>query len=173
MNLARVLTILAVIFLSPYACVSQVQEVELEENVPDDVGMRLLFGPFSEAYSISLRMNPFYLRGDFDGDGKPDYAVLVESKKNHSKGIAVCLTSQAKTIVLGAGHPFSFASGPETDFTFIDTWQVYRRKPVERGVDSGPPPKLIGEALLVGKRESASGLIYWTGKSFRWYQQGD
>jgi hypothetical protein len=32
---------------------------------------------------------------------------------------------------------------------------------------------LRGDALLVAKREAASALVYWDGKSFRWYQLGD
>jgi hypothetical protein len=32
---------------------------------------------------------------------------------------------------------------------------------------------LKGEAILVVKLESSSGLIYWDGKKYQWYQQGD
>jgi hypothetical protein len=28
-------------------------------------------------------------------------------------------------------------------------------------------------AILAEKQESASGLIFWDGKQYRWYQQGD
>jgi hypothetical protein len=160
------------ILLCASVCISRAQDVNLE-NVPQDVLMQLGTGSFAETYSISGRINPFYLRGDFDGDGKPDYAILVVSNKDHSRGIAIWLSSQAKIFVLGAGRPFKFSHGDSADFEFIDTWQVYGKKPVERGVQAGPPPRLIGEALLVGKKESASGLIYWNGKQFAWYQQGD
>jgi len=34
-------------------------------------------------------------------------------------------------------------------------------------------PKLRGDALLVGKSEAASALIYWNGKRYVWLQQGD
>jgi hypothetical protein len=60
-----------------------------------------------------------------------------------------------------------------SDLKFLDIWQVYGKRSVERGVESPPPPHLIGEAIFAGKSESASGLIYWDGKSFAWYQQGD
>ena len=160
------------ILLCGSVCVSQAQDVNLE-NVPDDVVMQFGTGSFAEIYSISGRINPFYLRGDFDGDGKSDYAILVLSKKDHLRGIAVWLSSKGKIFVLGAGHPFKFSHGDSVDFEFIETWQVHGKKPVESGVQAGPPPKLIGEALLVGKTESASGLIYWNGKQFAWYQQGD
>ncbi len=158
--------------LSTSVRTSQKQEVDWE-NVPNDVIEQLADGPLSKVYSVGVWINPFYLRGDFDGDGKPDYAVLVYSIKDHSKGIAIWLTSQAKFIVLGAGNPFEPRGGDKGDFEWMDLWQVYSKKPVEPGVEAGPPPKLIGEALSVGKSESASGLIYWNGKKFVWYQQGD
>ena len=160
------------LLLGTYACQLCAQEIN-PENLPEDVDTQFATGPFAQAYSISGRINPFYLRGDFDGDGKPDYAILVVSNKDHSRGIAIWLSSQAKIFALGAGNPFKFSHGESVDFEFMDTWQVYGKKPVERGVQAGPPPRLIGEALVVGKKESASGLIYWNGKQFAWYQQGD
>jgi hypothetical protein len=44
---------------------------------------------------------------------------------------------------------------------------------VQRGADGKPPPKLRGDALMVMKTEAASGLVYWDGKRYGWYQQGD
>jgi hypothetical protein len=164
--------ILAAILLGTSVRVAQKLDVDWE-NVPEDVINHLADGPFAQTYSIGVWINPFYLRGDFDGDGKPDYAILVLSKKDHSKGIAIWLTSQAKFNVLGAGTPFKLSAGDTADFQWMDIWQVYGKKPVGPGIEAGPPPKLIGEALLVGKRESASGLIYWNAKKFVWYQQGD
>jgi len=160
------------LLLGTRACLLCGQNIN-RENFPEDVEMQFTTGPFANAYSISDRLNPFYLRGDFDGDGKPDYAVLVVSKKDRLNGIAIWLSGKAKIFVLGAGQPFKLGAEVTSDFTVLDTWQVYGKKPVEQGVGAGPPPKLIGEAILAGKRESASGLIYWNGNRFAWYQQGD
>ena len=135
------------------------------ENVPHDVLMQLETGPFEQAYSISGRINPFYLRGDFDGDGKPDYAVLVTAKKDQTRGIAIWLSSRKQMFVLGAGTPFRINASQEKSLDWIDYWEVYGKKRVEQGVEAGPPPKLSGEAILIGKMESASGLIYWSGDS--------
>ena len=160
-----------VLLLCSCAYITKAQGVD--ENVPSDVQMQFTEGTFAKAYSISGQINPFYLRGDFDGDGKPDYAILVVSKKDQSKGIAIWLSSKKKIFVLGAGSPFKCGGAVTTNLDFIDYWEVYGKKPVEEGVEAGPPPKLIGEALLVEKRESASGLIYWNEIRFVWYQQGD
>jgi hypothetical protein len=141
------------------------------ENIPDEIEMQLQTGPFEKSYSLSGRINPFYLRGDFDGDGKPDYAFAITSKTDQARGIAIWLSSQKKILVLGAGNPFRY--GVVTKDLAFDVWQVYGKRPVEQGATAEVAPKLIGEAILVGKSESASGLIYWNGKSFAWYQQGD
>src|SRR5215471_3270936 len=85
--------LLSATLLSVSADVMRAQEPDLE-NLPQDVLMQFGTGSFAETYSISARINPFYLRGDFDGDGKPDYAILVVLKKDQSKGIAIWLSSQ-------------------------------------------------------------------------------
>ena len=151
---------------------SQTQAVETE-NIPNEILGPAETGQFAETYSLDGSLNPFYLRGDFDGDRKPDYAVRVRAKVTHFSGIAIWLSSLHKWVVLGAGSNFEVSGVPTRNLDFLDTWQVYAKQPVEHGVESGPSPHLIGEAILAGKRESASGLIYWTGKRFVWYQQGD
>ena len=39
--------------------------------------------------------------------------------------------------------------------------------------DKAYAPHLRGDALLLGKSEAASALIYWNGKRYVWLQQGD
>lgn len=148
------------------------QQVEIE-NIPDEILKTVQGKQFASSYDIDGTMNPFYLRGDFDADGKPDYAIWVKSKAGSKTGIAIWLSSKRDFVVLGAGVPFKAAASVETNLNFLNTWQVYGKRPVERGVESSQPPHLREEAILVGKTESASGLIYWDGSHFRWYQQGD
>ena len=50
------------------------------DNVPFPVSKCLQ--PEADRLEISRRMNPFYLRGDFNGDGKLDYVVLVKERKS-------------------------------------------------------------------------------------------
>jgi hypothetical protein len=59
------------------------------------------------------------------------------------------------------------------DMNWMDAWQVYYKKDVGLGVGETKLLKLKGEAIYAGKLESSSGLIYWDGKEYRWYQQGD
>src|SRR3954452_5944027 len=72
-------------------------------GVPPEI--RKCLKPVEPQYQLSDRSNPFYLRGDFDGDGRPDYAVLITNSKDE-RGIAVCRAAAAKPEILGAGNVF-------------------------------------------------------------------
>jgi len=148
------------------------QDVQIE-NVPNEILEQVEKGPLANSYVIDGSINPFYLRGDFDGDNRPDFAFRVKSKAGSTSGIAIWLSSLRNFIVLGAGVPFKVSGASVTNLDFLNTWQVFGKATVERGVESGPPPRLAGDAILAGKSESANGLIYWNGKVFVWYQQGD
>jgi hypothetical protein len=56
-----------------------------------DVVDRCLNGPtVKEHVTVLADQNPVYLRGDFDGDGLPDYALQVKSKKTKRNGVLIC-----------------------------------------------------------------------------------
>jgi len=143
------------------------------ESIPLDVSEAVESRPFAETYKLDGRMNPFYLRGDFDGDGKTDYALWIKAKTGGATGIAIWLSSRRKFIILGAGVPFQFSGSTQSNFDGLNVWRVYGKRAVEEGEDGGTPPTLVGEAIWVGTSGIAGGLIYWDGKSFKWYQQGD
>jgi hypothetical protein len=141
-------------------------QVSLDLNLPDR--SEIYLRSIQSGYSLSSRLNPFYLRGDFDGDSVVDYAFLVTSKKTKENGIAFYLSSQKKTLIIGAGAPFN----KMTDLDF-NGWFVYGKQKVFKGVAEGIPPVLKSEALFIKWEESASAIVYWDGQKFRWYQQGD
>jgi len=146
---------------------TQAEEVD-EYNVPDTVKICFKRDRLTETYRISAGINPFYLRGDFDGDRKPDYAVLVEERTSRKKGIAVCLSGIHPVLVLWAGKKFR-----RSDDATFDAWTLFDKGPVEQGATEEPPPRLVGDAIHAFWEERASWLIYWDGKKFRWYQQAD
>ena len=113
-------------------------------------------------YEIVFTLNPFYLRGDFNGDGKPDIAILVRNKQSGKIGIALCHSRTNEIFFVGAGTPLG--NGGD-DFSWMDTWQVYGKAPASAPAQA--------EALLVEKSESGGGLIYWDGKKYVWHQHGD
>jgi hypothetical protein len=122
----------------------------------------------NSAYEIVADINPFYLRGDFDGDKVMDYAVVIKARAGGKKGIAICHGNGSAMKVLGAGEKFVW----DDNFGF-DAWQVYGKRAVSRGPEEAKPPKLTGEAILVIWEEKATGLIYWDGIKYRWYHQDD
>jgi hypothetical protein len=126
---------------------------------------------FTRDYLLSGWINPVMLQGDFNGDGVVDIAVLVTRKRDGIKGIAVLHGGEGQPIILGAGH--AVGNGGH-DFSWLGEWSVYPQRLVPPNLyDSHPPPVLRGDALLVEKPESASGIIYWDGGAYRWYQQSD
>jgi hypothetical protein len=138
------------------------------QNVPEGVHSCLERNALLAKYEFNARINPFYLRGDFDGDSKPDYAVAVlEKAPTRKPGIVMCGSSTAQAQVLGAGTPFA-----EEDAFDFDGWEVYEKRTLAEGV-SGPPPKLAAEAIMIVLDETASGIIYWDGKKYDWYELTD
>jgi hypothetical protein len=139
-------------------------------NIPEVVTRLFKKQGIASQFDISLELNPFYLRGDFDGDGKPDIAVLVREKNTRKIGIAICNSQGNKVVVVGAGRKCGNGSD---DFVWMDVWAVYPKGSVRMGVGERSVPVLRGEALYVAKSESCSALIYWNGKDYVWYQQAD
>lgn len=121
---------------------------------------------FSESSPIAAALNPFYLRGDFNGDTKPDHAFIVRSEEG--RGIALCFGENSDPTIVGGPQEFQGMN----DLNF-DHWIVYSRGPVVRGVGEGEPPVLVGDGIYLVWSETASALLYWDGSSIRWYQQGD
>ena len=119
----------------------------------------------------SCRLKPSVIRGDFDGDGHDDYALLVVEKQSRKRGLLIVF-ADGRTVVAGAGRAVMYGAARAADLNF-DEWELHRKRdPVESGEEQ-KPLTLHADALLVSYHESASGLFYWDGKSIRWYQQGD
>jgi len=123
-------------------------------------------------YDVSDRINPLYLRGDFDGDGIADYAVLIVHLQTKKRGIAVWLSSKQKMVILGAGVPVQYGQGREDDLNF-DRWRITGKNPADVSSSIELPPALHSDAIFVEKLESASGIFYWKAGRFLWFQQGD
>jgi hypothetical protein len=135
------------------------------QNLPPWAGTILGEQRFASTYALTTRINPYFLQGDFNGDDRLDIAVLIEHKRTAQHGIAIVHAGSMSPIVVGAGREIGNGG---TDFSWLDAWSVEARD--TRGKSA---PALRGDALLVQKLESASGLIYWDGRTYQWRQQGD
>jgi hypothetical protein len=112
-------------------------------------------------------IKPCEIKGDFDGDGKVDRAILVQDKDG-KRGIEFKMAN-SKHYVIGAGN--LIGSGGE-NFSWMDHWQIHQGT-IQQGADDAKPPKVKGDSLLLEQTRSASGIVYWNGSQFEWYQQGD
>jgi hypothetical protein len=111
-------------------------------------------------------INPYFQRGDFDGDGNPDLAILVRGKSSGKVGI-LFLHRGARPVLIGAGRPFG--NGGD-DFAWMDLWSVEDRSTKER--ERAPSAARI-EALVVAREGSASARIAWRNGKYSWQQLGD
>jgi len=143
------------------------EEAKHPQDVPEEINRALMTGLLPKDYELSFQVKPLHVRGDFNGDGKADVAVIVKQNSTGKLGIAIVHGVTDKVIVLGAGT--AIGNGGD-DFEWMDSWEVYSK---DRAIAGRSVPKLHGDALLVSKREAASALIYWNGKRYIWLQQGD
>ena len=139
-------------------------------DIPEVIRRAITNSLLAEYYDLSFHINPFYVRGDFDGDGKIDVAALVKQRSNGQLGIAIVHGVTNKVTILGAG--VGIGNGGD-DFEWMDTWQVYSKDRGAKPASETSIPRLRGDALLVAKSEAARALIYWNGKRYVWLQQGD
>jgi hypothetical protein len=83
----------------------------LPGNIPKQLQPAVEARAFEASFEVGTWLNPFYLRGDFDGDGLADYAVLVTRRSDGKKGIAVWLSTNTwrnpRTIFLNPHTPES------------------------------------------------------------------
>ena len=121
---------------------------------------------------ILREKNPFYLRGDFNGDKNPDYAVQVKAKSGGS-GICIC-AGDGSIHMLGSGivGGKNF-SDMENDRFLALHWAVSTKQEIDELTKwkcniPDPFPKIENESIELFWREGESALIYWDGKQYKW-----
>jgi hypothetical protein len=136
---------------------------------PDKVA-QCLKSPKAAGLTVLTDINPYYLRGDFDGDGKPDYAFSVRSEKGGT-GVVVC-AGNGVLLLLGSGIGGSqFSNMPQDNF-LAPQWAVYAKQEVTalaafQSNVPRPVPTVKGESIAMIWEDGIS-LIYWDGTKFRW-----
>jgi hypothetical protein len=129
-----------------------------------------LKSPRAVDLTVLANNNPYYLRGDFDGDGTPDYALQVRSVRG-GRGVLVC-AGNGSIFLLGAGIGGSRFSDMPHDNFLASQWEVFTKEDVTAlgAFQSNVPhsaPATRGEAVAMIWEDGIS-LIYWDGARFRW-----
>lgn len=149
------LVISFLLFLSGSA---QQPPVDLE-NVPLPVSKCLQAS--DKTVEISRRINPFYLRGDFNGDGRSDFVILVQEQESKKKGFAFCFAGSMKAHIVGAGNPIALEGGiTRDDLSAFDVW----------GVASAWSKSPARDAVYLEQAEAGSGMLIWNGRKMIWQQ---
>src|SRR2546425_7690493 len=109
----RVLITFALLTQLPSSLLGQARDplaVYRVRNVPPWV-LKALGAEFQNQYEWYDRVNPFYQRGDFDGDGQADMAFLIRHKVTRKVGIVFVHHATGAVHIVGAGTPFGNGGG--------------------------------------------------------------
>ena len=145
--------------LCALAILSTAADIRAQSPVPEWARARWETLAKARSLQLSSHIKTNTLAADFDGDGKPDIALLIENRKTHKIGIAFIHHTTALPFVVGAGT--ELGNGGD-NFDWADSWKVQPRTKT-RPTD----------AVLIERESSASGLIYFANGKYRWKQQGD
>jgi hypothetical protein len=161
------------IFFLAVACTGEAADESDTVLIHPDQIERCLKSPEAAAVEVNTATNPYYLRGDFDGDGRTDYAVAVNGRTTRRNGVFVC-SGQGKVFILGADQPLKppFSDMPDDNF-FAPNWSVYSKAETRAlgRFKSGDVPvlprRILGETIAM-IWEDGIALIYWDGRAFKW-----
>src|SRR5947209_5215326 len=113
-------------------------------DIPERIQTAITNGSLGKKYDVSFHLSPFYLRGDFNGDGTIDVAVLIKQRSTGKLGIAIIDGVTNKVAILGAGT--AIGNGGD-DFEWMDSWRVYSKDSVPRKAGEVSLPHLHGDAF--------------------------
>lgn len=166
MKLHIVSVILAILFAATVQPRQDKNQSEIDPfNVPGELRTCLKGKPELE---LSADINPFYISGDYDGDGLTDFAVQVRRKRDKLHGLLFCF-GNGKDVVLGAGGAILWqrrSGGADEQWPF-DAWTLVRKGSKQLSAHG----QIKNDALALILSEISEGLLYWDGHGFRWWQQ--
>lgn len=99
-----------------------------------------------------------YLTPDMDGDGADDFVAAIERLSDGAPGLAVCLAGSRRLVLAGYDGRIGRHLEPGY-FGRVDWWTIHSGAVFQSGAE-GPPPVLRGDAILIGKDDSSSALMY-------------
>jgi hypothetical protein len=102
----------------------EIRELMLQYYNPDLVRQAQQKGLYDPAQlPISRDMNPYFIRGDFNGDGEMDVAFWVTNRASGLRGVAIIHSTLDTLYVFGAGRPRP-PGGTKSDQVWVDAWHL-------------------------------------------------
>jgi DNA-binding transcriptional regulator YdaS (Cro superfamily) len=132
-------------------------------------------------YPVLRSMNPFFIRGDFNGDGGTDLAFWVTQRSSGLRGVAIIHSTLDAVHYLGAGHD-EYRHYEKPGEVFADAWHVLPvgsvQQPVnmsvpEIGAVEGQPFTFRRETLQFNWLGRSSYVYYWVNGRYWMIQTGD
>jgi hypothetical protein len=127
-------------------------------------------------YEIDIRLNPFYLEEDFNGDEVLDIALPIKEIKTGKIGFAIVHGGSFEVHLVGAGKHISNALSD--DMNYINIWKINRLRE-NSGTDIDEYGDLIETPILylnhasisIAASEVGGGIIFWNGKEYEYLHQ--
>ena len=121
-------------------------------------------------YVPYTQINPFFLTGDFNGDGKLDIAIWVQETQSRKLGIVIIHGTTGRVFTLWAGNAFGERGD---DIRGLDQWTIASRGELLDSHWEDHTVRLRGDAPVLIKSESSAFALYWDGKKYATYQLTD
>jgi len=160
------------VLLSLFASALVISLGQAKPNLPDLVRKCLARDEFEGKVKILTDQKPYILRGDFDVDGVPDYALAIKGLKTRRNGVLIC-SGRGDVVMLGAEAPKDppFSDMPDDNFV-APRWRVMSKREANTlyNYDGDKPVKVASPkgGSIAMLWEDGICLIYWDGSRYRW-----
>lgn len=113
-----------------------------------------------------------FLRPDLDRDTIPDLVVPVTRRADKVPGLAICLIGDETLLLAGYSGMIGRHLHPDY-FQSVDWWALHQG-PIRPGAGEGSPPRLRGDAILLGKGDASTAFLFLSADGgLTSYWQGD
>lgn len=144
-----------------------------DRTVPHSVKREFITSHYYKDYSITFQMSPSSIRGDFNGDGRRDYAFLVQEKSTQKFGFVIFHGRGAQSLhsqitLIAAGKTIADLGD---NIQWANFWRTYPRNDAQGEVEKKVlVPILKADAIHIEKKGKRRGLLYWDGKKYVWHK---
>lgn len=137
--------------------------------IPNDIEECISKVDVGEPFNFETEFNPFYLRADFDGNKRMDYAILIKGVTTQKRGVVICKDAE-RPLVFGALARLKVAVSSFDDDNFItNQWEALSMEETRSKVNilgNKISPNAKGESITFIFEGGTGVHIYWNGKEF-------